>query len=96
MTAEFPPIDRDKSPLIDADHDPVRIADALRGSPHILGARAEPGSDRVTFTWRNADDPDSVVFNAAADLLEHIAGTWGQQDDPTRQRAVALALALGV
>ena len=33
--------DCDKSPLIDADRDPVRIADALRGSPHIVGARAE-------------------------------------------------------
>ncbi|MGW8668002.1 hypothetical protein [Streptomyces niveus] len=39
-----------KSPLLDADHDPVRIADALRRSSHILGARAEPGSDRVIFT----------------------------------------------
>jgi hypothetical protein len=42
MTAEFPAIDRDKSPLLDADHDAIRIADALRGSPHILGAHAEP------------------------------------------------------
>src|ERR1044072_3768159 len=50
MTAAFPAIERDKSPLIDADHEPVRIAHAMRGSPHILGARAEPGSDRVTFT----------------------------------------------
>ncbi|MEU7183354.1 MULTISPECIES: hypothetical protein [Streptomyces] len=45
-----PPIDRGKSPLLDADHDVVRIADALRGSPHILGADAEPGDDTVRFT----------------------------------------------
>ncbi|MBT2510048.1 hypothetical protein J7I98_30175 [Streptomyces sp. ISL-98] len=45
-----PAIDRDKSPLLDADHDAVRIADALRDSPHVLGAHAEPGEDRVTFT----------------------------------------------
>lgn len=50
MTAEFPPIDRDKSPLLDADHDPVRIADALRRSPHFAAADAEPGGDTVRFT----------------------------------------------
>ncbi|MFI2674092.1 hypothetical protein ACH5AU_31820 [Streptomyces albidoflavus] len=44
MTTEFPPIDRDKSPLLDADHDAVRIADALRSSPHItFVAPAAPG-----------------------------------------------------
>jgi hypothetical protein len=36
----------------------------------------------------------SSGVEAAADLLEHIAGTWDQQDDQTGQRAVALALAL--
>ncbi|MFI5945585.1 hypothetical protein ACIBCB_35810 [Streptomyces uncialis] len=50
MTTEFPAIDRDKSPLFDADHDVVRIADALLGSPHILAADAEPGDDTVRFT----------------------------------------------
>lgn len=53
MTTEFPPtdlIDLDKSPLIDADHDPERIADALRNSPHFLGADGEAGGDTVTFT----------------------------------------------
>ncbi|MFI6730122.1 hypothetical protein [Streptomyces atratus] len=50
MTAEFSAIDRDKSPLIDADHDAVRIADALRNSPHVITAHARPGEDRVTFT----------------------------------------------
>ncbi|MEU0214856.1 hypothetical protein ABZ281_06875 [Streptomyces sp. NPDC006265] len=45
---------------------------------------------------RNDDNPDAVVFDASAGLLEHIAGTWDQQDDQTRQRAVALALALGL
>lgn len=42
--------ENERSPLLDADHDPARIADALRRSPHILGARAEPRSDRVIFT----------------------------------------------
>ncbi|MFG2683992.1 hypothetical protein [Streptomyces sp. NPDC048392] len=208
MTTESTAIDQTESPLIDADHDVVRIAEALRRSPHIIAADAEPG-DTVRFTTaeglpykitltsaapltdapldgpipteaaaaailnhpafvvalpddelpkypdlpaplpeplpvqgitiqtregffyylafeldvtrprprsgsaeeppapvanilravgqlrsRNDNDPDSVVFDAAADLLEHIAGTWDQQDDPTRQRAVALALAL--
>ncbi|PZT73053.1 hypothetical protein [Streptomyces sp. AC1-42W] len=50
MTADFPPIDRDKSPLFDADHDPVRVADALRRSPHFAAADADPGGDTVWFT----------------------------------------------
>ena len=50
MSAEFPPIDRDKSPLCDADHDPVRIAEALRRSPHFTAADADPGGDTVWFT----------------------------------------------
>ncbi|GAA4658492.1 hypothetical protein GCM10023347_07140 [Streptomyces chumphonensis] len=54
MTTEFPPIDRDKSPLLDADHDAVRIADALRASPHITSvAPTEPGDETVWF--RDAD-----------------------------------------
>jgi hypothetical protein len=47
MTAEFPAIDRDKSPLIAADHDPEYIADALRNSPHFIGADGEAGGDTV-------------------------------------------------
>jgi hypothetical protein len=43
---------------------------------------------------RNDDNPDRVVFDASADLLEHLAGTWDQQDDQTRLRTVRLALAL--
>jgi hypothetical protein len=50
VSAEFPPIDRDKSPLLDADHDPVRIADALRRSPHFTAAGADAGGDTVWFT----------------------------------------------
>ncbi|MEU2688921.1 hypothetical protein ABZ654_34595 [Streptomyces hygroscopicus] len=43
-------VDRDKSPLLAADHDPERIADALRNSPHILTADGVAGGDVVTFT----------------------------------------------
>ena len=51
MTTEFPAIDRDKSPLLDADHDAVRIADALRSSPHItVVAPAQPGDETVWFS----------------------------------------------
>ncbi|WP_044377354.1 hypothetical protein [Streptomyces noursei] len=52
MTAEFPAIDRDKSPLLNADHDPERIADALRNSPHLLAADGEAGGDTVRFTTK--------------------------------------------
>ncbi|MGN5637433.1 hypothetical protein [Streptomyces sp. AC154] len=48
MTAEFPPIDRDKSPLLDAHHDHVRVAAAPRRSPHFDAA--DPGGDTVWFT----------------------------------------------
>ncbi len=63
-----------------AEEPPARVDDILRAVGQLRS--------------RTNDNPDAVVFNAAADLLEHIAGTWDQQDDPTRQRAVALALAL--
>ncbi|MYZ37241.1 MULTISPECIES: hypothetical protein [unclassified Streptomyces] len=50
MLSLIPPIDRDKSPLLDADHDAVRIADALRSSPHItFVAPAAPGDETVWF-----------------------------------------------
>ncbi|MCM2425102.1 hypothetical protein [Streptomyces sp. RKAG337] len=59
---------------------PVAVADIL----HVVGQlRAHLNSD-----------PAGVTLNAAADLLEHIAGTWDQQDDQTRQRAYVLALSL--
>ncbi|MBP5888810.1 MULTISPECIES: hypothetical protein [Streptomyces] len=45
---------------------------------------------------RSDHNPDAVVLDKAADLLEHLAGTWDQQDDQTRQRAVALALSLAL
>ncbi|MEE1831746.1 hypothetical protein [Streptomyces sp. SP17KL33] len=57
-------IDRAKSPLLDADHDPVRIADALHGSPHILGARAEPGQNRVTLTTLAGNGFDLTLHDA--------------------------------
>lgn len=197
MTTESTAIDPGKSPLPDADHDIVRIAEALRRSPHIRTVDdAAPGDEGVWFRdasgvgyalslvtvkpilvdeppgeayapdavataignhpdfvdarvgmkvpgehldtitaltrtgheytltmaltprprsgsteeppapvadilravgqlrSRGDDNPDAVVFDATAGLLEYIAGTWDQQDDPTRQRAVALALAL--
>ncbi|MCX4673604.1 hypothetical protein OG453_44420 [Streptomyces sp. NBC_01381] len=50
MSTEFPAIDRDKSPLADADRDAVRIAEALRHSPRIVAADGYPGDDVVTFT----------------------------------------------
>ncbi|MBM7057890.1 hypothetical protein [Streptomyces durocortorensis] len=54
MTTPLPSIARDKSPLLDADHDAVRIADALRRSPHItFVAPAAPGDETVRF--RDAD-----------------------------------------
>lgn len=71
--------------------DPRPGADSVEEVPvpvdHILRAVGQLRS-------RGDDNPDRVVFDASADLLEHIAGTWDQQDDPTRQRAVALALSL--
>ncbi|WP_030019419.1 hypothetical protein [Streptomyces monomycini] len=59
---------------------PAAVADILRAVGQLRS--------------RNDADPGSTTFDAAADLLEHIAGTWDQQDDQTRQHALALALSL--
>lgn len=53
MSTDTAAIDRDKSPLLDADHDPERIADALRNSPHLLAADGEAGGDTVRFTAKD-------------------------------------------
>jgi hypothetical protein len=61
-------IDRDKSPLLDADHDVVRIADALRGSPHIRFVDAtEPGDETVWFT-----DADGIGYELSLATMEPI------------------------
>ncbi|MBZ6261161.1 hypothetical protein KVH22_37235 [Streptomyces olivaceus] len=59
---------------------PVPVADILRTVGQLRS--------------RGEDNPDAVVFDATADLLEHVAGTWDQQDDQTRQRAYVLASSL--
>lgn len=78
MTTEFPPIDRDKSPLLDADLDAVRIADALRRSPHITAvAAAAPGDETVWF--RDADGIGFEISLAAAEPApdaERVAYAW--------------------
>lgn len=43
-------VDREKSPLLDADFGAVRISSALLNSPHIRTVSAEPGGDTVRFT----------------------------------------------
>ncbi|MEU2873058.1 hypothetical protein ABZ769_28310 [Streptomyces olivoreticuli] len=78
MTTDFPAspvtapelrltaIDRDKSPLLDADHDSVRIADALRSSSHItFVAPAQPGDETVWFS-----DADGTGFELSLTTVE--------------------------
>ncbi|MFH9425414.1 hypothetical protein [Streptomyces sp. NPDC017529] len=70
MPTEFPAIDRDKSPLLDADHDAVRIADALRASPHItFVAPAAPGDETVWFR-----DADGIGFELSLTTVEPDSG----------------------
>lgn len=78
MTADVPAIDRDKSPLINADHDAARIADALRGSPHIrFVAPVEPGDGTVWFT-----DADDIGYELSLTTVkpisdaQHVAYAW--------------------
>ncbi|MDQ0935126.1 hypothetical protein [Streptomyces turgidiscabies] len=75
------PIDRDKSPLFDADHDPVRIADALRRSPHFAAADADPGGTvwftteagiNYTLTFKDAEPTDDDLLSEPV-LTEAIA-----------------------
>lgn len=66
MPTEPAAIDRNKSPLLDADHDPVRIADALRRSPHItFVAPAAPGDETVRFR-----DADGIGFELSLSTVE--------------------------
>ncbi|MFC8006828.1 hypothetical protein ACFUCH_12195 [Streptomyces olivaceus] len=70
---------------------PRPCSDDTAGPPapvaHVLRAADQLRS-------HNETDPDSMAFDAAADLLEHIADAWERQDDQTRQPALAFALAL--
>jgi hypothetical protein len=86
VTTEIPPLDRDKSPLLDADHDAVRIADALRRSPHItFVAPAAPGDETVWFR-----DADGTGFEISLTTVE---------PDPDAERVAyawdAVATAIG-
>ncbi|MFF9352324.1 hypothetical protein [Streptomyces sp. NPDC014734] len=77
-----PPIDRDKSPLFDADHDLVRVADALRRSPHFAAADADPGGDTVWFTTEGGG-------NFTDDLLPEpvLTGCVGESEERLLARA---------
>lgn len=78
MTTDPALIDRDKTPLLDADHDPVRIADALRSSPHItFVAPAAPGDETVRF--RDADGTGFELSLATVEPdpeAERVAYAW--------------------
>lgn len=78
MPTEPAAIDRDKSPLLDADHDAVRIADALRSSPHItFVAPATPGDETVWF--RDADGTGfeiSLTTGEPDPDAERVAYAW--------------------
>lgn len=106
MSLEFPAIDYDKSPLTDADDDAVRIADALRHSPHILSASAEPGDDTVTFatlagtgfalTLRDAepttDDilPSPVITEALAAAILNHPDFYAATPDAPREDTITV------
>ncbi|OEJ21768.1 hypothetical protein AR457_40745 [Streptomyces agglomeratus] len=85
MTAEFPAIDRDKSPLLDADHDVVRIAAALRGSPHIRFVDpVEPGDETVWFR-----DADGLGYELSLTTVEPIP----DDEPPSTVHALDAAIA---
>ncbi|MFF9690508.1 hypothetical protein [Streptomyces sp. NPDC014623] len=86
MTTDPTLIDRHKSPLLDTDHDAVRIADALRRSPHITYvAPAAPGDESVWFR-----DADGTSFELSLTTVE---------PDPEAERVAyawdAVAAAIG-
>ncbi|WP_146057518.1 hypothetical protein [Streptomyces sp. SM12] len=78
MPTEPSAIDHDKSPLLDADHDTARIADALRSSPHItFVAPAAPGDKSVWL--RDADGTGfelSLATVEPAPDAEPVAYVW--------------------
>jgi hypothetical protein len=82
--------DRHKSPLLDA----VRIADALRNSPHIISADVEPGDDVAYAADRLLTSDASDRNRALAGLLNYAAATWDRHDVPLREHAQAVARSL--
>ncbi|MEU6285055.1 hypothetical protein [Streptomyces sp. NPDC047028] len=73
MTTQFPPIDRDKSPLTAVDEEAVRLADVLE---------AHPAASDVTDAGAAGD----IVFTAAGDtwVLDFQSGPDGDVfQDPT-------------
>ncbi|MEU5248598.1 hypothetical protein AB0G81_31700 [Streptomyces asoensis] len=76
MIDEISVIDRDKSPLSDADRDPIRTSGALRFSPHIsvvaLAADVAYAADRLL----SSDPSDSE--HTTAELLNYVAATCQQ------------------
>ncbi|MFF3981134.1 hypothetical protein [Streptomyces sp. NPDC001828] len=78
-------IDRDTSPLLDADHDAVRIADTPRRSPHITFVAPGGGGETVSFR-----DADGTGFELSLTTVE---------PDPGSERVAyawdALAAAIG-
>ncbi|MEV5567886.1 hypothetical protein AB0L54_34285 [Streptomyces sp. NPDC052196] len=78
MPTEPSAVDRTKNPLLDADHDAVRVADALRSSPHItLVAPAAPGDETVWF--RDADGTGFELSLTAVEPApdgERVAYAW--------------------
>ncbi|MGD3112602.1 hypothetical protein, partial [Streptomyces sp. YGL11-2] len=80
-----PAIDRDKSPLLDADHDAIRTTDAPRQSPHIRDAATEPGDDVITYTT-TADLGFTLPLRDAEPIADDILS------DPVRTEAIAAAI----
>ncbi|WP_369267948.1 hypothetical protein [Streptomyces harbinensis] len=86
MSTRIAAIDRDKSPLLDADHDLVRIADALLGSPHIRSVTAvAPGDETIWFT-----DASGTRYALSLTTVEPIPD--GPQDEAFAWDAVAAAI----
>ncbi|WP_406359342.1 hypothetical protein OID55_41410 [Streptomyces sp. NBC_00715] len=86
MTTEFlSSVDREKSPLLDADFDAVRIAAALLNSPRILTA-AEPGDDTVRLTSQ-----DGTRYTLSLQSAEP-----GDEDGPLRAVVLTEALAAAI
>ncbi|MFD0034079.1 hypothetical protein ACFVJK_38785 [Streptomyces sp. NPDC127172] len=100
------PIDHSKSPLFDADHDLVRIADALRRSPHFATADADAGGDTVWFTTEDGinytltfkdaeptdDDllPEPVLTEAIAAAILNHPGFVTAKADSPREDTVTV------
>ncbi|WP_331725548.1 hypothetical protein OG596_38445 (plasmid) [Streptomyces sp. NBC_01102] len=82
MTTQFPPIDRDKSPLTAVDEEIGRLADVLQAHPHTSDVTDSGHQGDIVFTA--AGNTWVLDFQSGADgeVFQNPTGTPAPTDGP--------------